>query len=178
MSLMDQYPLFWRGSPETVAIIEALGGETDTLRASLRDLLAQCNVGTATWGLELWERQVGLDTDVSKSNADRRSRILSRLRGTGTVTVAMIQNVAESFSNGEVDVLEDPSNYHFDVKFVGTLGIPPNMADLTAALDEIKPAHLTYAYIYVYNTYAALAPLTHGQLSAYSHAALREGKIT
>ena len=64
-----------------------------------------------------------------------------------------IQNMAQSFSNGEVEVLEDPARYHFDIRFVGSRGIPPNMDDLTAALEEIKPAHLTYAYIYVYNTY-------------------------
>ena len=89
----------------------------------------------------------------------------------------MIQNMAESFSNGEVAVIEDAANYHFDIKFVGTIGIPPNMDDLTAAINEIKPAHLTYAYIYVYNTHGNLAAYTHAQLAAYTHAQLREGTL-
>lgn len=176
--IADQYPSFWWLSPETVAIWEALGSETDALRADLRDLLDQCNVQTATWGLDLWEKQLGLLTEAGKDLSYRRSRILSKLRGTGTVTVAMVKNMAESYVNGEVEVLEYPSRYHFDVKFVGLRGIPPNMDDLTAALEEIKPAHLTYAYIYVYNTHAELAPFTYAQLAAYTHAALREGKIT
>ena len=174
MSLMDQYPAFWRQSVPTVTIIDAMGPEAQTLRAALADLLAQCNVETATWGLELWEKQLGLETEANKTDSDRRARIKSKLRGTGTVTVAMIQNMAQSFSNGEVEVLEDPARYHFDIRFVGSRGIPPNMDDLTAALEEIKPAHLTYAYIYVYNTYGFWTEYTHAQMAAYTHWQLRE----
>ena len=177
MSLIDKYPEFWKDSALTVKIIDAMGAETEILRGALADLLAQCNVATATWGLDLWERQLGLETDVEKDLDFRRTRVISRLRGTGTVTVAMIQNVAESFSNGEVAVIEDAANYHFDIKFVGTIGIPPNMDDLTAVINEIKPAHLTYAYIYVYNTHGKLAAYTHAQLAAYTHAQLREGTL-
>lgn len=172
--IADQYPSFWRLSPETVAIWEALGSETDALRADLRDLLDQCNVQTATWGLDLWEKQLGLPTEAGKDLSYRRSRIISKLRGTGTVTVAMVQNVAESYVNGEVEVAEYPARYHFDIKFVGIRGIPPNMDDLTAALEEIRPAHLTYAYVYTYNTYGDLAGHTYGQLAAYTHQELRE----
>lgn len=177
MSLIDKYPEFWKDSSLTVKIIDAMGAETEILRGALADLLAQCNVATATWGLDLWEKQLGLETDVEKDLDFRRTRVISRLRGTGTVTVAMIQNVAESFSNGEVAVIEDAANYHFDIKFVGTIGIPPNIDDLTAAINEIKPAHLTYAYIYVYNTHGNLAAYTHAQLAAYTHAQLREGTL-
>lgn len=172
--ILEQYPAFWRQSPETVAILEALGSEADALRASFRDLLDQCNVQTATWGLDLWEKQLGLPTEAGKDVGYRRSRILSKLRGTGTVTVAMIQNMAESYANGEVEIVEQPNAYHFDVKFVGVRGIPPNMDDLTAAIEEIRPAHLTYAYVYTYNTYADVAGHTHGQLAAYTHQELRE----
>ncbi|MCX7614756.1 MAG: YmfQ family protein, partial [Clostridiales bacterium] len=129
--------------------------------------------GSATWGLVLWEKALGIDTDVSKSNEYRRTRIMSKLRGSGTTTADMIKNVAESFSNGIVDVIEHPEQYSFDIKFVGTLGIPPNMDDLTAAVEEIKPAHLAYTFVYIYRTYGGLKPYTHLQLSNYTHSELR-----
>lgn len=175
MSAMNQYPDFWLQSSETVTIIEAYDAEAQKLRGAVRDLLEQCNVATATHGLALWERQLGLETDISKPLDYRRSRVTAKLRGTGTVTVAMIQTLAESFSNGAVDVLEDAANYHFDIKFVGTIGIPPNMDDLTAAIDEIKPAHLSYGYLYVYNTYGDLQRFTWGQLQGKTYLELREG---
>jgi hypothetical protein len=128
---------------------------TERLNSDRDDLLLQLNVGTATWGLELWERHLGLATDTTISNVYRRSRIISRFRGTGTTTKDMIKTVAESFSNGIVDVIEHPpEEFAFDIKFVGTIGVPPNLDDLTAALDEIKPAHLSYVYIFIFMTWA------------------------
>lgn len=159
MSVMDQYPDFWMKSAETVEILAAYDHEVQLLRGKVRELLEQCNVATATWGLTQWERQLGLETEIEKPLDYRRSRVTAKLRGTGTVTVAMIQNVAESFSNGTVEVLEDAGNYHFDIKFVGTIGIPPNMDDLTAAINEIKPAHLTYCVQYSVSLLAAAQEL-------------------
>ena len=52
----------------------------------------------------------------------------------------MIQNVSESYSNGTVEITEHPEKYTIDIKFVGTVGIPPNMDDLTATLREIMPS--------------------------------------
>jgi len=65
-------------------------------------------------------------------------------------TVAMIQSVAESFSNGDVEVTELSERYRVGIKFVGNIGTPPNMDDLTAALREIMPAHLGWDYRYMY----------------------------
>jgi prefoldin subunit 5 len=70
-----------------------------------------------------------------------------------------------------------PAEYKFDVKFVGTVGTPPNMDDLTAAIEDIKPAHLIYTYIILYRMHGELAGKTHGELSAYTHNRLREGAL-
>lgn len=65
----------------------------------------------------------------------------------------MIQDVASSYSNGEVDVIEDNANYRFIIKFVGVKGIPANMADLTLTIEEIKPAHLAFEFEFTYLTW-------------------------
>ena len=75
------------------------------------------------------------------------------MRGTGTTTVAMIQNVSESFVNGEVAVVEHNDQYRFDIEMLSVIGIPPNMEDLKAVIEEIKPAHLDYRIIIKYNTW-------------------------
>jgi len=175
--LLDLLPDYYRDSAEVVELQGAFEHWTDALDAARDDLLAQLNVDTATWGLRQWETALGLATDAGKSYPFRRTRVLSKLRGFGTSTPAMIQNVAESFSNGDVAILEYNAESRFEVKFVGTIGIPPNMDDLTAALDEIKPAHLSYTYIYIYRTHAALAAYTHAQLAAWTHGTLREGAL-
>jgi uncharacterized protein YmfQ (DUF2313 family) len=134
--------------------LNAEGAVLGTFNGNSDDVLAQGFVDTATWGLTLWESFLGITTDPSKSYDYRRSVIKAKIRGVGTVTVAMIQNVAESFSNGTVTVAESPSTYSFSITFVGVHGIPPNMDDLTAAIEDIKPAHLAFSYIYTYMAWA------------------------
>lgn len=154
--LIDLLPGLHAASPETVDLQGAFGQEITAVQAARDDFMLQLNMDTATWGLSLWEALYGIEPDVSKSYAYRRTRIKSKMRGAGTTTAALIQNVAESFSNGAVEIIETPVEYRFDVKFVGSLGIPPNMDDLSAAIEQIKPAHLAYAYIFVYMVWAVL----------------------
>ena len=153
MSLIDLVPSYHKSSKYTADILQAMDRQTEKLLNAKDDLLAQLNVRTATWGLELWEKALGIQIDATKPYPFRRSRIESKLRAQGITTKIMIKNVAESFSNGVVDIIEHPELYLFDVKFIGTLGIPPNMDDLSAAIEEIKPAHLAYRYIYTYFTW-------------------------
>jgi len=177
VKLTDYLPRFWDNSAEIIAIQRAMEPSMSEAWAAKDGLLEQLNVQTATWGLEYWERSLGLEVDVGKSTAYRRTRIISKLRGQGTTTVAMIKNVAESFSNGEVEVLEHPAEYRFDVKFVGTVGVPPNMDDLSAAIEEIKPAHLAYDYIIIYRTWSEVSSRTWGELAAHTWGDIKGGTI-
>ncbi|MFQ8758277.1 MAG: putative phage tail protein [Intestinimonas sp.] len=144
----------------------ALEQQTEALWTAENGLIDQLDVNKATWGLSCWEASLGLDVDVSRPDAYRRTRILSKLRGQGTTTVAMIQNVAESFYNGQVAVEEQPEAYRFDIRFLSSIGVPPNLDDLSAALEEIKPAHLAYDYIILYRTWGELEEKTWGELES------------
>lgn len=177
MRLAEYLPDLWDPCAEVIALQNALEPEVITLWAAKDGLLEQLHVATATWGLEAWERALGIEVDVSRPTAFRRTRVLSKLRGQGTTTVVMIQNVAESFSNGAVDVIEHAEEYRFEIKFTGTVGIPPNMEDLSAAIEEIKPAHMAYSYIILFRTHQMLGRYTHGQLAGYTHEQLRSGKV-
>ena len=89
----------------------------------------------------------------------------------------MLQNVAESFSNGAVEIIEYPAESRFEVKFVGTIGVPPNMDDLTAAIEDIKPAHLAYKYIIRYRTWDMVGKMTWDEAGAYTWDQLKEGTL-
>lgn len=151
--------------------------ELAALREYQDDVTAQLCVETATWGLASWEAALGIPVDEDKPLDYRRSRIRGKLRGNGVTTVAMIQNVAESYSNGAVAVTEYPAQYKLEIKFVGTLGIPPNMDDLTQTLRDILPAHLEWAYVFVFNTWAAAGALTWGQAKVFTWKQLRESDL-
>ena len=177
MDLMTLLPDYYKGNLTMEELQSILNIDINTLASGFDETIDQCFVNTATSLLSRYEKIYGIQVDVSKSNEFRRERIRAKIRGTGTVTKQMIVDVAASYSNGEVEVIEDSTNYSFIVKFIGTLGIPGNMADLTLTIEEIKPAHLAYTFEYVYRTHAVLSGYTHAQLSAYTHQQLREGVI-
>jgi len=131
--------------------------ELTTFKTKLDNVLNQFFVDTADYTLSRWEKQLGIPVNENIATEFRRSRIKSKLRGQGTITVAMIKNVAESFQNGEVNVIEDNANYSFTIKFVSTKGIPPNISDLQKAIEDIKPAHLAYTLAYTYNTWSQVS---------------------
>lgn len=171
--LIQRYPEFLQKGAEFADIQQALEPERLALWQARNGLCDQLSVDSATWGLKFWEQALGIPVEVAKETDFRRSRVKSKLRGAGVTTVAMIQDVAESFSNGAVEVTEKPEQYRVAIKFVGTIGIPPNMDDLTASLREIMPAHLGWDYIIIYNTHTALGAFTHAQLAGYTHDQLR-----
>lgn len=144
-------PEYLRGSRIITAVLAVAGTEMDRLTAAQQEALEQLFVPTATgWGLSRWEETLGLPIHAGKPDEQRRSRIISKLRGVGTVTAALIKNVAESYTYGTAEVDEHPESYGFTVTFADRHGIPPNYEDLQAALAEIKPAHLRVDYLIRY----------------------------
>jgi uncharacterized protein YmfQ (DUF2313 family) len=173
MGLMDLLPDYYSGNATMEELQSILTEKINALASDFSETIDQCFVNTATALLSRHEKIYGLQVDVSKSDEFRRERIRAKIRGVGTVTRQMIIETARSYSNGEVEVIEDPVNYSFKIKFVGTVGIPANMADLTLTIEEIKPAHLSYTFEYVFNTNQDLSGFTNLQLSSYTHYQLR-----
>lgn len=160
--LMRYLPDYYTGVREMEEIQTSCGLECGRLRSAAEDGLRQANVGEATWGLERWEREVGLSTNPSQSDAARREMITAKLRGAGTTTPDMIRRTASAFSGGDVEVREVPGEYRFEIHFVGTLGIPLNMPGLIQMIEEIKPAHLDYSFVYSYTWWNSVKSLTWG----------------
>lgn len=175
--LIQRYPEFLQKGAEFADIQQALEPERLALWQAQDGLCDQLSVDSATWGLKYWEQALGIPVEVLKDTAFRRSRVKSKLRGAGVTTVAMIQSVAESFSNGAVEVTEQAEQYRVAIKFVGTIGIPPNMDDLTASLREVMPAHLGWDYIIVYNTWDAVKKHTWAELKTHTWTQVKESDL-
>ena len=127
--------------------------ELGVLYWQIDDLIKQCFIDTATWGLIYWEKEYGITTNLNYSYEERREIVKAKKRGQGTCTKALIKNVAESFSGGECNVIENTAPWTFTIQFVGVKGIPRNMEGLKNAIDEIKPAHLVYNFQYTYTSW-------------------------
>ncbi|MEK3768504.1 putative phage tail protein [Paenibacillus sp. FSL R5-0887] len=160
VDLMKYLPPYYKGIQEIEELQQSLGIEIYGLTTRVQEVLDQAYVETATWSLARWEAELGLSSDPSKSYVSRREMVKAKRRGTGTTTPEMIQRTASAFAGGEVSVEEVPGEYRFIVRFIGILGIPPNMAGLFQILDEIKPAHLAYEFAYTYTYWDSLKTIT------------------
>lgn len=127
--------------------------------------------------LSRYEKMFGLSSDADKSDRYRRERISARVAGAGTTTASLAQHIAESYTNAEVELIENFPGYIVTIRFVGTSGIPGNISDIKASIKEAIPAHLKVVYEYIFNTYGSVGTFTHGQLSAYTHYKIRNGHL-
>ena len=159
-------------NPITKPIIDVLEIEENILNECIESTLNQFYVDSATYGLDCWEKMLG----ISKNTFDiqtRRENIKAKMRSRGTTTVSVIKNICEAYSNGEVDIIVNHSDYSFVIDFIGTIGIPRAFAELDKTINEIKPCHLAHSYRFNYNTHSNLANYTHEQLANYTHDEMR-----
>lgn len=148
IDLMSLAPPFITALAEMKELYMSQGYEVGWIRHALEDMVSQCFIMTATWGIDRWEELFGIAVNQAVSYEQRREVLVAKMRGQGTTTVQMIKDVAAAFSGGEVEVTEDNPNHRFVVSFVSTKGIPENMQGFISMLEEIKPAHLAYEFKY------------------------------
>ena len=177
MELIKLLPEYYDENVTMQTLQSILSKETDDLETGLSDTISECFASTASMLLSRYENLLGLTVDVTKENDYSRERICAKLAGTGTTTKEMIESVSKSYSNGEVEVIEDNANSRFVIRFVGTLGIPGNMADLKLTIEEIKPAHLAVEYEYIYNTWSDISALTWQQAASYTWETIRTVRL-
>lgn len=148
--MFSYLPSYYENSRVMQADMNAKGVELDRLFEALDETLEQFFVRTATWGLDRWESELGIETDPSKPLDQRRAVVESKLRGSGKFSGRLVKSVAEAYYGGKVDVTFQPSKWSFTVRFVDSAGIPPNLNDLIAVIGELKPAHLALKFEFSY----------------------------
>lgn len=166
--LTDLLPERYLASPEVGAatgIIWVLG---EVFRARALDWLAQLTIDTATWGIVYWEREYGVTPQATDTLDDRRSRVKAKLRAPQTVTAAMLENLTDSYINGQSTVTELPREHKVQIRFNGDYGVPANLESLTAALLEVLPSHVVYEYLYRYLLVREVHGMTINELQSHT----------
>ena len=148
--LTDRLPDHYRDCPPVAELERVLGLESGSLSQAEADTLAQLWVDTATWGLDLWETWCGLPVDRTGLYSARRGRIKAKLRGQGTTTADSIADVVASFGfqPEQISVLEHFGENRFEVVLSDLAVVPEDLSGPTAAVNEIKPAHLAWYFTF------------------------------
>lgn len=150
----------------------SIGLTMDNFDERIADFTNQIDINTATWGLPVYEKELGIITDISKTDEIRREQIVSRLRGMNKIGAAELKLVADSYSNGNVEIT---LNHGIVIEFTSILGIPSNINDLKNVLRSIAPAHIKISYKFRFVIYSGFIPYSYSQLSAYTYAQLYLG---
>lgn len=148
--MMSYVPKYYETDRAFRALAQVRGAEIDKLRQALDETLNQFFARTATWSLDDWEEELGLTPEPGFTDAERQDRIVSKLRGYGTCTIGLTEQVAEAYDKGRIDAVQDHTIYQATIRFVDTGGVPPNIDDLKNAVREVVPAHLGIVYEYHY----------------------------
>ena len=174
MSLITKLPSFY-DNDITKPIQDSFTVEANSINDEVENTLNQFYVDSATYGLDYWEKMLG----ISKNNNDiqtRRENIKAKMRARGTTSIKTIKNICEAYSYGEVEIIVDHENFSFEIHFVGSMGVPKAFEELDKTIKEIKPAHLAHSYRFRYNSHEYLSQYSHEHLSQYSHDDLRNSK--
>lgn len=157
---------FQRNSGVYQSLFDSENTQFDTRNSNIIDLQNQMDVDTATWGLSYYESDYNITPGANDTYDERRSVIKAKMRGVGKVDADLIKNVADSFTNGNVDV--SFSNSTITVTFTSIVGTPPNESQFKLAIDEIKPCHLAIVYVYLYNKWSVIANYTWSHIDTYT----------
>ena len=176
--LMRHMPKYYRGILEIETLQKAINDELEIMDAISKDVLDQFFIYTATWSLPIWEKIFGLTVGDKTSNIqERRENLISKLRSYGTTTKEMIARVAKTFTNGEIEVVEDNSNYAFKILFTSIVGIPKNIENFKAVIEVIKPAHLNFNVEFRYKTHNQIGYLYQNSLKTKKHSELFDTRL-
>lgn len=91
-------------------------------------------------------KDVGLSPDIDTDDETKRSMVLSRLQGDEIFTKEKLFNLINLYEETEFTITEHPDEYKVVVDFTKRKGMPRNIKELRADIEELKPAHIDIAF--------------------------------
>lgn len=154
--MLDYLPLYERKSTVFNEILKAYDRELRATEQSLSVVERNMFVDTAIEHLDIYERDLGIQTIAELPYDQRREQIVARyMSAFGQTTEQTIVDIAAAYSNGEVEIRKTETPGVYELQFVG-IGIPANMDGLMKAIDIVIPAHLQINYVYTFATWGDL----------------------
>ena len=140
-------PKFPPNDPAFAETQRVLSWEHERYRLKIIDFAKQFHPQTATWGLNVWEEELGLKTDLTEDLELRRSKVMAKLLGASPMTVANTNKLVNLFT-------DDGNAYVDELPTDGTIKIIipslyANVDEMRRSLDEMLPAHLAYNFQHV-----------------------------
>ncbi|ERT59347.1 putative phage tail protein [Megasphaera vaginalis (ex Srinivasan et al. 2021)] len=131
-------PAFVKKDPTMMILLDTYSWEHEKMRLVIVDVLQQFFVETATWGLGLWERYLGIAINDDDTIGIRRDRIMLKLCGTGTSTLSAMEKIVNTYGSGYI--VEYNNQYYFNI-YIST-NKKRDLQEMRRQIMLYKPAHL------------------------------------
>ena len=149
--MIKKLPGYYRRSrvvSDLYAVIQAYLDKTDSdIHTSDISLFI-----TTTNTFERHESDVGLN-NAGETAENRRSQVIAQLQGNNLLTRSELETLISNYEKSGCSIDEDFPDYTVYITFSNRKGIPENIDLIKAAVNEVKPAHLRFEYIYCENTW-------------------------
>lgn len=139
MNLLKLLPQFYRKDDIIRQVLSSSENIFLKIEQEIKEFQKQIFLSKATYGLDIFEKELQIVSKKSKPIQERRNVIAAKWRGAGTLTLELIQQTLNAYSNCNADVrFTGVIEIDFNVK----ASIPINYQDILSTVNEIKPAHL------------------------------------
>ena len=141
---LPKFPTEYPAFAETQRV---LSWEHEQYRLKIIDFAKQFHPQSATWGLNVWEEELGLKTDLTENLELRRSKVMAKLLGASPMTVDNTNKLVNLFTDdGKAYVDELPTDGTIKIVIPSLYA---NLDEMRRSLDELLPAHLVYYFQHV-----------------------------
>ena len=89
----------------TNEIVKTAGAQIDDIEVKVDDIEKQNYLETATWGLDIFEKELAVSNADVKTEEERKKIIAAKWRGSGILTLKLLQQTVEAFINYNVCLL-------------------------------------------------------------------------
>lgn len=137
---MSFIPWYYLESVVMNELIDASGIEFDNVRDVIDDILNQFFVATATWGLDSWEKFLGI-TDTSKTIDARRQAIIQKINGSQTATLDFMTRLVNRYIDDKSGIVVDhPETYSIEIDI--PLIDKEHLKEIIQDVNTYIPAHI------------------------------------
>ena len=105
----------------------------------------------------LHEKDVNLTKSDGLDSETRRARVIARLQASRVLTVEALKELVSLYEKSGADVIELYDKYAFTLDFKNREGVPENITEIIAAIEEVKPAHLRIGLSFIRDSENAVA---------------------
>lgn len=147
--LLTYLPPYERESIIFQEIMKAEEIELDELDEQIKDLEQQLNPDTATWGLAIYEKELGLPIEPNIDIRIRRSLVKAKLLMQPPTSKVKVESILKSFvESAEIEEIFNEYRFNITLKTIDTVG--DKIQYIYRVVEEFKPAHLDYMFIICY----------------------------